>query len=180
MIMYGQNTLSALEGMHSVGKGETWENIAASKGVSIAELQTANPDINPDKKLKKGTLLIIPQKPQVVEKQETIQEPTIIEPVVRTTLSHLKVGVLFTFADAKMVTMYRGLLMAADSIRKSGVDIDIYAWDCGTTTTQIETLLPKLAGLDIIFGPNSATQIPLVAEYCKEQGIEAYGRGWYS
>jgi LysM repeat protein len=54
MIMYGQNTLSALEGMHSVGKGETWENIAASKGVSIAELQTANPDINPDKKLKKG------------------------------------------------------------------------------------------------------------------------------
>ncbi|MBR4307211.1 MAG: LysM peptidoglycan-binding domain-containing protein, partial [Bacteroidaceae bacterium] len=170
MIMYGQNTLSALEGMHSVGKGETWENIAASKGVSIAELQTANPDINPDKKLKKGTLLIIPQKPQVVEKQETIQEPTIIEPVVRTTLSHLKVGVLFTFADAKMVTMYRGLLMAADSIRKSGVDIDIYAWDCGTTTTQIETLLPKLAGLDIIFGPNSATQIPLVAEYCKEQG----------
>ncbi|MBQ2292963.1 MAG: LysM peptidoglycan-binding domain-containing protein, partial [Bacteroidaceae bacterium] len=170
MIMYGQNTLSALEGMHSVGKGETWENIAASKGVSIAELQTANPDINPDKKLKKGTLLIIPQKPQVVEKQETIQEPTIIEPVVRTTLSHLKVGVLFTFADAKMVTMYRGLLMAADSIRKSGVDIDIYAWDCGTTTTQIETLLPKLAGRDIIFGPNSATQIPLVAEYCKEQG----------
>lgn len=170
MIMYGQNTLSALEGMHSVSKGETWENIAASKGVSIAELQTANPDINPDKKLKKGTLLIIPQKPQVVEKQETIQEPTIIKPVVRTTLSHLKVGVLFTFADAKMVTMYRGLLMAADSIRKSGVDIDIYAWDCGTTTTQIETLLPKLAGLDIIFGPNSATQIPLVAEYCKEQG----------
>jgi LysM repeat protein len=107
MIMYGQNTLSALEGMHSVGKGETWENIAASKGVSIAELQTANPDINPDKKLKKGTLLIIPQKPQVVEKQETIQEPTIIEPVVRTTLSPKSHGLQWLFRLSYRNTPYQ-------------------------------------------------------------------------
>ena len=75
MILNGQNTLSTLEGMHSVSKGETWESIANSKGVSVAELQTANPDINTNKKLKKGTLLIIPQKPQVVEQEEVIQEP---------------------------------------------------------------------------------------------------------
>ena len=170
MILNGQNTLSTLEGMHSVSKGETWESIANSKGVSVAELQTANPDINPDKKLKKGTLLIIPQKPQVIEQEEVIQEPEKNEPVVRTELTHLNVGVLFTFADTKMVTLYRGLLMAADKVRQNGVDIDIYAWDCGNTTTQIESILPKLADLDIIFGPNSATQIPLVAEYCKEHG----------
>lgn len=170
MILNGQNTLSTLEGMHSVSKGETWESIANSKGVSVAELQTANPDINPDKKLKKGTLLIIPQKPQVVEQEEVIQEPEKNEPVVRTELTHLNVGVLFTFADTKMVTLYRGLLMAADKVRQNGLDIDIYAWDCGNTTTQIESILPKLADLDIIFGPNSATQIPLVAEYCKEHG----------
>ena len=91
-------------------------------------------------------------------------------PPTRTSISDLKVGVLLPFAEGKMVEFYRGLLMAADSVRHSGVNLDIHAWDCGTTVAQIDSLLSGLSGMDVIIGPSSATQIPAIAEVCREQG----------
>ena len=169
LLLCGQNILSTLDNMRSVVKGETWESIAASEGISIAELQAANPDVKTSK-LKKGTLLIIPKKPEPVA-AAVVEESEKPVAVIRTAISNLKVGVLLPLADKRMVEFYRGLLMAADSVRKSGVNLDIHAWDCGTTTAQIEALLPNLKELDVLFGPASATQIPPVAEVCKEQGI---------
>ncbi len=169
LLLCGQNILSTLDNMRSVVKGETWESIAASEGISIAELQAANPDVKTSK-LKKGTLLIIPKKPERVA-AAVVEEPEKPVAVIRTAISNLKVGVLLPLADKRMVEFYRGLLMAADSVRKSGVNLDIHAWDCGTTTAHIEALLPNLKELDVLFGPASATQIPPVAEVCKEQGI---------
>ena len=147
-VCWGQNTLSALDNMHSVSKGETWESVAADYGVSVSELQAANPDIS-SKKLKKGKLLIIPQKPQPAPAVEVPEEPA---SVIRTVFSDLKVGVLLPFSDKNMLEFYRGLLMAADSVRKNGVNLDIYTWDCGTTTEQIGRLLPQISGLDVLFG----------------------------
>lgn len=163
----GQDLLSTLGDMHSVVKGETWESVAASHGVSVLELQSANPDVK-RKKLKKGTLLIIPKKPEPEAEPAEEQQPA---PTIRTAIQNLKVGVLLPFSDKSMVEFYRGLLMAADSVRASGVSLDIHAWDCGTTATQIEPLLPNVSGFDVLFGPPSATQIPPLAEVCKEQGI---------
>lgn len=167
ILLFGQNTLSTLGDIHSVAKGETWESIAVNHGVSVPELRAANPDIT-KKKLKKGTFLIIPRSVQPSEAiNESEQQPV---SVIRTAISDLKVGVLLPFSDAKMVEFYRGFLMAADSVRKVGVNLDIYTWDCGTSVTQIEQILPKLGGLDVLFGPVSAIQIPAVAEVCREQG----------
>ena len=45
MLLFGQGILSTLEDMHSVVKGETWESIAASHGISVLDLQAANPDV---------------------------------------------------------------------------------------------------------------------------------------
>lgn len=173
ILTYGQNTLSALSNFYSVSKGDTWESVAAARGISVSELQAANPDVK-GKKLKKGTLLIVPKAPAPKEKEEEKEalpkEESRVEAPVRTSIPNLKVGVLLPFTDAKMVEFYRGLLMAADSVRRGGVNLDIYAWDCGTTTAQIEALLPNLSGMDILIGPSSATQIPAVAEVCREQG----------
>lgn len=169
----GQNTLATLADMHSVVKGETWESIAAHYGVSVAELQAANPDVK-RKKLKKKTLLIIPKAhaPLASEGKESSLPAGQIEltPLIRTSIPNLKVGVLLPFGQPKMVEFYRGLLMAADSVRRQGVNLDIHAWDCGTTTAQLEPLLPGLSGLDVIFGPPSPTQIHVLAETCREQG----------
>lgn len=167
LLLYGQNVLFTLEDMHTVVKGETWESIASQQGITVMELKAANPDVK-KKKLKKGTLLILPQRQEPVPVAEVPEKPV---PVIRTAYSNVRVGVLLPLADRRMVEFYRGLLMAADSVRKSGVNLDIHAWDCGTTIAQIEALLPKLKELDVLFGPASATQIPPVAEVCKEQGI---------
>lgn len=167
MLLLGQNTLSTLGDIHSVVKGETWESIAVNHGVSVQELRAANPDIT-KKKLKKGTFLIIPRSPQPSEAIDVSEQQPVS--VIRTAISDLKVGVLLPFSDAKMVEFYRGFLMAADSVRKAGVNLDIHTWDCGTSVTQIEQLLPKVGELDVLFGPVSATQIPAVAEFCRERG----------
>ena len=173
VLLWGQNVLSTLENMHAVVKGETWESIAADYGVSLSELQAANPDVKRGK-LKKKTLLIIPKATQSSSQEEktnvSVEENREVQPLIRTSISNLKVGVLLPFSDKNMVEFYRGFLMAADSVRQSGVNLVIHAWDCGSTRPQIESLLPQLEGLDVIIGPVSATQIPTVAELCKEQG----------
>lgn len=166
MLLCGQDILSTLDGMYSVSKGETWESIAASHGISVEKLRAANPDVK-KKKLKKGTLLIVPMKLEPVSEVQGPDEPTII----RTSISDLKVGVLLPLTDKKMVEFYRGFLMAADSVRHRGTNLDIHAWDCGTTAEQVEALLPNLNELDVVIGPASATQIPAVSEACKERGI---------
>ena len=174
MFLNGQDILTTLGDMHSVQKGETWESVAASHNVPVLELQAANPDVRRSK-LKKGTLLIIPASPTSQKGEEL--ESTIHATdgpgmtLIRTGISDMKVGVLLPFGDKNMVEFYRGLLMAADSVRTSSVNLDIHAWDCGTTAAQLEPLLPNLKDLDVLFGPASATQIPAVAEVCKEQGI---------
>ena len=58
LVLSGQNILSTLDNMHSVVKGETWESVANSHGVSVSDLQAANPDVK-KKKLKKNSLRLI-------------------------------------------------------------------------------------------------------------------------
>ena len=171
LLLCAQGILSTLDDMHKVVKGETWESIAAGHGISVPDLRAANPDVAKKKKLKKGTLLILPRKPQLPEYAPVAEEPAEPAPVIRTSIPDLKVGVLLPLSDKNMVEFYRGMLMAADSVRKSGVNLDIHAWDCGSTAAQVEALLPNLSELDIIFGPKDVTQILPVAERCREHGI---------
>lgn len=93
----------------------------------------------------------------------------------------LKVGVLLPFEKntdrgTKMVEFYRGFLMAADSIRKEGLNIDVWAWESGSTksdmTACIESNRSVLSGMDIIFGPADVLQIPPLADFCTENGIK--------
>lgn len=168
-LLFAQGTLSMLDDMHAVVKGETWESIASAHGLSVIELQAANPDVK-RKKLKKGTLLILPRKAKqdFVPVSEVPEKPL---KVIRTALSELKVGVMLPFSDKNMVEFYRGLLMSADSIRKLGVNLDIQTWDCGTTAASLEALLPNVKELDILFGPASSGQVMPLAEACRQQGI---------
>ena len=178
MLLFAQGILSTLQDMHSVVKGETWESIAANYGVSVLDLQAVNPDVV-TRKLKKGTLLIIPKTPKKTSNEsengeatdEINLETTGKSPsLIRTSITDLKVGVLLPLNDKNMVEFYRGLLMAADSVRKAGINLDIHAWDSGSTASQVEPLLPSLSDLDILIGPKEATQITVVAEACKEHG----------
>ena len=61
LITGAQNTMSMLNRLHQVHKGETLYKIAKQYNVTEQDLLIANPEISKKKKLKKGTYLTIPQ-----------------------------------------------------------------------------------------------------------------------
>lgn len=171
LCLHGQDILSTLSGMYTAKKGETWESVAADHDISVEELRAANPDVR--RKLRKGTLLAIPALAagSASGVATFLADRPGAASSVRTSISDLKVGVLLPFSEERMVEFYRGFLMAADSVRRRGINLDIHAWDCGTSKEQAEALLPDLDGLDVVFGPASAMQIQPVAESCTKKGI---------
>lgn len=174
--MWAQGTMQQLQHMHQVQKGETWAAIAARYGISEQALKQANPDVKTKKKKpKKGSILTIPEAcPLPAEAEEPITEP------VRTSIESLQIGVLLPLEEesergAKMVEFYQGLLMAADSVRRSGVDITIHALHTGSTQASMQKLLTthgkELQHAHVIFGPVDEAQIGVLNQFCQQNNI---------
>lgn len=171
LALRGQDVLSALGDFHRVVKGETWESVAAEHGVEVEALRSANPDYS-KRKLKKGMLLLLPR-PKVEETSPEEPEPVRQEePVIRTQMSHVEAGVLLPFSGnaQRMTELYRGILMAADSVRREGVDLGIHAWDSASVPADAERLREMLRGLDVVFAFSEAGLLQTIAEICREQG----------
>lgn len=90
-----------------------------------------------------------------------------------------RIGVLLPFgAHGKvgqtMVEFYRGFLMAADSVRAEGVSLEIYALDSGTTPAEMSEVLARgeMARMDCIVGPAVPAQASVLANFCKQRGIQ--------
>ena len=167
MICHGQGALGNLNNLYQVQKGETVYSIASAHNLTVEELLAANPEIKKNK-IKKGSFLVIPQK-------------VIVAPPVKEIIEgykSIKVGVVLPMEAGneltpKMVEFYQGLLMAADSVRRGGTHLDIYAMNSGEKTEDMEKIInsSKLSHMDIIFGPAHSAQIAPLAEYCKEKKI---------
>src|SRR5574344_2149455 len=74
--------------------------------------------------------------------------------------------------DSRMVEYYEGLLLAIDSLKQSGVSMDIYAFD--TSKESISTLLKdkkELANMDIIFGPKEKADIKMMGDFARKHEI---------
>lgn len=174
-MLWAQGTMQQLQHMHQVRKGETWAAIAAKYGISEQTLQQANPGVKTKKnKPKKGTLLTIPE---TCPPPEPAEEPVA---AVRTSLSSLTIGVLLPLEEnsergGKMVEFYQGLLMAADSVRRSGVDITIHALHTGSTQASMQQLLnahkQELQHAQVIFGPVDGAQIEPLNHFCMQNNI---------
>ncbi len=174
-LLWAQGTLQQLQHMHQVQKGETWTAIADRYGVSEQALRQANPNVKTKKdKPKKGTLLTIPD---ACPPPQPAEEPVA---AVRTSLGSLGIGVLLPLEEssergAKMVEFYQGLLMAADSVRRSGVDITIHALHTGSTKASMQQLLSahkqELQHTQVIFGPVDGAQIEPLNDFCMQHDI---------
>lgn len=166
LIMNAQKTMSVLNRMHQVNKGEKLAEIAMQYNITEQDLLAANPDIKKKKKLKKGTYLTIPQSSTALQNEAATK---------RTITSHIKIGVILPFVERseraqKMIEFYQGFLMAADSIKKEGISLDIYTYSSGTTEADIMAVLvkPEIPKLDILFGPVDEQQLPTTIHFCKE------------
>ncbi|MCX6325972.1 MAG: LysM peptidoglycan-binding domain-containing protein [Bacteroidia bacterium] len=71
------------------------------------------------------------------------------------------------------VEMYEGILLAADTLRSLGLDINLYPYDIKSDTIEITKLIMsgKLAGMDLIIGPVYSNNLTPVAAYARDLGI---------
>ncbi|MCX6255393.1 MAG: LysM peptidoglycan-binding domain-containing protein [Bacteroidia bacterium] len=71
------------------------------------------------------------------------------------------------------VEMYEGILLAADTLRSLGLDINLQTYDIKSDTIGIMRLISsgKLAGMDLIIGPVYSHNLTIVAAYASDLGI---------
>ena len=94
LIADAQNTMSVLNRLHQVNKGETLYGIAQQYNITEQDLLLANPEIKKKKKLKKGIYLTIPQ-----SKAATQGKDAMAEAASKRKPSVLKVGVILPFVE---------------------------------------------------------------------------------
>jgi LysM repeat protein/ABC-type branched-subunit amino acid transport system substrate-binding protein len=69
--------------------------------------------------------------------------------------------------------MYEGILLASDSLRTLGLNINLHTYDIKSDTVEITELIRsgKLADMDLIIGPVYSNNLLIVSEYAKGLGI---------
>jgi LysM repeat protein len=71
------------------------------------------------------------------------------------------------------VEMYEGILLAADTLRSLGLDINFFTFDIKSDSIELLRLIRNghLAGMDLIIGPVYPWNLTIVAKYAREAGI---------
>lgn len=71
------------------------------------------------------------------------------------------------------VEMYEGILLAADTLRSLGLDINLHAYDIKGDTIAMARLIEEgvLSDMDLIIGPVYSSNMAMVNAYARERGI---------
>ncbi|MCR6509027.1 LysM peptidoglycan-binding domain-containing protein [Bacteroides muris (ex Fokt et al. 2023)] len=170
--------------MHKVKRKETVFSISREYGISETELIAANPELKGENKIKKGTFLCIPypkaQTEQSTQSQAIPTDSELFRENRKETerFSTIKAAVILPFLDgvsksesSRMVEYYEGLLIAVDSLKRTGTSIDLYTYNSGPENTSLNSILGKseMKDMDIIFGPLYQQHIKPLAEFAKKQ-----------
>ena len=170
--------------MHKVKRKETVFSISREYGISETELIAANPELKGENKIKKGTFLCSPypkaQTEQSTQSQAIPTDSELFRENRKETerFSTIKAAVILPFLDgvsksesSRMVEYYEGLLIAVDSLKRTGTSIDLYTYNSGPENTSLNSILGKseMKDMDIIFGPLYQQHIKPLAEFAKKQ-----------
>ena len=178
-----QGVESRCREMHRVKKKETVFSISRQYGITEAQLIAANPELQGGAKLKKGALLCIPYATPS-EPQRPAEIPTDNQLFTQSAKPDkqykvIRAALLLPFLDvpqtesSRMVEYYEGFLLAVDSLKRQGVNIDLYTYNTGDEKSSIQPLLAReeLKQMDIIFGPRHQEHIAPLAGFCKKHDI---------
>ena len=139
--------------LHEVKKKETLYSISRQYGVTVDQLVDANPDLKKGK-LKKGVVLNIPYTTEEnaqyqAELQKLIEEES--KPKV-TMYPTIKVAVILPFSkfetkvsveSQKMINLYQGFLLAVDSLKQRGCNVEVFAYDEVSPATPVSSILQR-------------------------------------
>ena len=87
-------------------------------------------------------------------------------------------AVILPFKDGdarakRMLEFYSGMLVAVDSIKGQGTNVEVFAYHSGTTADDIKAIVskPELAKMDVIFGPLDLPQAQPLSDFCLKNKI---------
>lgn len=78
------------------------------------------------------------------------------------------------YTDALGFTeMYEGILLAADTLRSLGLNLNIHAFDIKGDTSELSRMINRgdLASMDLIIGPVYSSNLIILTKYASKQGI---------
>lgn len=167
-----------------VKKKETFYSIARVHGISVAQLEAANPNVSI---LKEGQVLNIPA-PIVTEElavqdnsvTDSIQAPNQIDPDAPLTIAVILPFMLNEETPSKnaqrYTEFYKGMLLAVDSLRNNGTPIHISAYDSEGSLDKVKELLslPELKNNRIIIAPDNAAQLTAIGEFGRNNNIKVF------
>ena len=174
--------------MHKVKRKETVFSISRKYGITEAELIAANPELQGENKIKKGSFLCIPYPSTQIQQNTHPQAtaPSDSELFSENKKSNerinvIKAAVILPFLSdgasksesAKMVEYYEGFLMAVDSLKRTGTSIDLFTYSTGPSTSSLNSILGKneMKDMDIIFGPLHQQHIKPLADFADQHDI---------
>lgn len=69
--------------------------------------------------------------------------------------------------------LYAGMKMAQDSLKRQGININLYTYDAGTDTTAVKRLLdlPELKQMDLVIGPVYKSSSKITARFATENNV---------
>lgn len=168
--------------MHKVKRKETIFSVSREYGISEQELIAANPELK--KGMKKGQFLCIPYPAATTVQPTQKEDPYAIPPsnseLFRKSketpkeMSTIKAALILPFQeDKRMVEYYEGLLMAVDSLKRTGTSLDLYVYDSGKDISTLNTILAKneMKKMDVIFGPMHQNQIKPLSDFAEKNDI---------
>ncbi len=172
--------------MHKVKRRETVFSISRKYGITEDQLVAANPELKGQKKIKRGSWLCIPYPHTAYRKPDStvVTTPadsslTLPKKVTARPQKSIKAAIILPFLESngqggnsRMVEYYEGFLMAVDSIKRLGNNVELYTYDSGSDTRSLGTLLgkPELKDMDVIFGPLNQQQIKPLADFARKNG----------
>jgi len=166
---------------HKVKKKETIFGIAKKYDITVDQLIEANPEMKlPGYELKKGDIIFIPyakaEETTPVVVQQPVQQPT--NQRLTKDSKKITVGIMLPLHDVngdgrRMVEYYRGVLMACDSLKQEGYQIDVHAWNFAEDANITPFLAdPYAARCDLIIGPLYSRQCKQISDFAKKNNTK--------
>lgn len=190
------------DGLYLVKENETFYSIAHAHGLTVSQLEAANPMVGV---LKAGDRLVIPAPaapltvPQVEATPSVPETPIALTPVdpdtaIMPTPEEVApapeirkgrtnaIAVMLPFmlsqktpdkAANRYTEFFKGLLIAADSLRNEGEPVNIYAFDTAGSIDSVRTILnrPELAQATMIIAPDKDDQLAAVSEWGRRNNV---------
>lgn len=151
--------------VHEAKKGETLSSISQQYGVSVEALAGANPEISsqPDKKIKRGYLINIPESVAAV----VATRDTFCVAVVLPFTAEGKEG-------ERSIEYYRGLLMAAEKERETGRCLKFVAIDEPGVKQGVAEVVTQLTQItpNVVVGPLYPSHFQAVSTYANAYRVK--------